>query len=226
MEIRCAWLGDAASMKRAAIRAIQGASHNRPPKRPQRHEIPTSGMTAESGKRERRDIDPGKGRGAGAERVHNRRSNDRGVGDGQRRAFARQRLREPGANALDQGRDQLAAVRARPQDRRARRRTRPVRAQRHPSKRGRASAHSRSLSAPFRLRRRSPAPRPSRAPRAPARSAPEHRGATGPSRLGGRRRRRPRALRRRGTGPRASPRTRHARAGRGALSRARPPAAQ
>jgi hypothetical protein len=33
------------------------------------------------------------------------------VCDGQRRAFARQGLREPGANALDQGRERLAAVR-------------------------------------------------------------------------------------------------------------------
>ena len=68
-------------------------------------------MTAQPGKRERRDIDPRKGRGAGAERVHNRRANDRSVGDGQRRAFTRQRLREPGAHALDQSRDQLAAMR-------------------------------------------------------------------------------------------------------------------
>ena len=78
----------------------QGASHNRPPERPQRHNIPASRMTAQSGERERRDIDPGEGRGTGAERVHDRRSNDRGVRDGQRHAFARQRLREPGAGRL------------------------------------------------------------------------------------------------------------------------------
>ena len=103
-------------------------------------------MTAQSRERERRDIDPRKGRGAGAERVHNRRSNDRGVRDGQRRAFARQRLREPGANALDQGRDRTRRRAARPQDRRAMPRTRPVRAQRRPSKRDRASVRSRSRS--------------------------------------------------------------------------------
>ena len=157
-------------------------------------------MTAQSGERERRDIDPGEGRGTGAERVHDRRSNDRGVRDGQRHAFARQRLREPGAGPFDQTRDR---------PRRAGPRIRPVRAQQRPLKRDRASARSRSRSAPFRLRRRSPAPRPSRAP---ARSALQRRGVAAPARLRGRRRRRIRANRRRETGPRASPPTRHAQA--------------
>ena len=68
-------------------------------------------MATQSGEREGRDVDPNKRRRFGAERVHNRRANDCGVCDGQRRAFAGQGLREPGANALDQGRERLAAVR-------------------------------------------------------------------------------------------------------------------
>src|ERR1700733_12522624 len=68
-------------------------------------------MTAQSGERERRDIDPSKGRGPRAERVHNRGANERGVRDSQRRAFTRQRELEPDSNALDQSRERLAAVR-------------------------------------------------------------------------------------------------------------------
>ena len=68
-------------------------------------------MTAQSGEREGGDIDPGKGRGARAERVHDRRSNDRGVRNGQRGAFARHRLREPGLGPFDQSREGLPAVR-------------------------------------------------------------------------------------------------------------------
>ena len=76
--------------------------------RPQRHKISASGMTAEFGKRERRDIDPRERRRAGAKRMHNCRAHDRGVRDRKRRAFARQGLREPGADPLDQGRKRLA----------------------------------------------------------------------------------------------------------------------
>ena len=68
-------------------------------------------MTAQSRKRERRDIDPKESGGSGAERADHRRANDRGVGDGERRAFARQRLREPGARAFDHRGERFAAMR-------------------------------------------------------------------------------------------------------------------
>ncbi len=88
VEIRRAWLGDGAGTKRAELRATkrrsQQAAH-----RPERHKIPASGMTAQSGERERRDVDPREGRGTGPERVDDRRPDDRGVRDGERRAFAR-----------------------------------------------------------------------------------------------------------------------------------------
>ncbi len=136
-------------------------------------------MTTQSGERERRDIDPGKGGGACAEGVDDRRSDNRGVRDASvalsRAVIARAR-RGSARSGLRPTRRHAAPM----QDRRARRRSRPARAPRPPSRRARASGHSRSPSAPSRLRRRNPALAPSRALRAPGRTAPEHRGAARP----------------------------------------------
>ena len=140
---RSPWRGGAVVQSLRITAALAG---------PERHKIPASVPTAEPRKPERRDVDPPECRGTGAQSAHDRGANDRGMRDGQRRAFPRQRLVKPDACPLDQRRRATRRHAARPRDRRAMRRTLPALVRRHQPPRDRANVHSRSPSAPFRRR--------------------------------------------------------------------------